>query len=63
MDGDSTQITVQLNNWRSCPAMIKKEAKVGFLEEVTTVDKSDECDWQICNLGKNADYKLSGIHT
>ena len=62
MDGDSTQITVPFNNWGSCRTMVKKETKIGFFEEVTTVDESDERDWWIFKLGKNADYKLSGIH-
>ena len=50
MDGDSTHITVPLNNWGRCPAMVKKETKIGFLEEVTIVDKSDERDWALTLL-------------
>ena len=50
MDGDTTQITVPFDNWGSCPTIIKKETKIGFLEEATTVDKCDERDWALTLL-------------
>ena len=41
MDDDTTQIAVPLNNWGSCPIVVKKGTKIGVLEEVTRVDKND----------------------
>ena len=42
VSGNVNKIIIPLNNWGSLPVVMKKGSKIGVLEEVTRIDKTDD---------------------